>query len=225
MVDFHTHILPGVDDGSKSVEQSLEMLRLEQQQGVDTVVLTPHFYAGHTTPERFLEKRANAWQQLSAALEPGMPQFLLGAEVYYFDGMENVAQLPSLCIGDTGVLLLEMPFSPWDDRVVRTVQDINSYSNIQVVLAHIERYFHLCKKKEYWQQLRESGVLMQVNCEFFQGFFSRKKALKMFQRDEFQVIGSDAHNLTSRKPNWDNVPPEIAQTAGDFARELLGLDN
>lgn len=223
MVDFHCHILPGVDDGSKSVEQSLQMLHLEQQQGVDAVILTPHFYADQTNPERFLEKREEAWQRLSAALEPGMPRFLMGAEVYYFDGMENVAQLPRLCIGDTGVLLLEMPFQPWNDRVIDTVLDMNSRSDMQVVLAHIERYFHLCRKKEYWQQLREGGVLMQVNCEFFQGFFNRKKAVKMFSQDEFQLIGSDAHNLTSRKPNWELVPPEIAQAAGSFARELLGL--
>lgn len=223
MVDFHCHILPGVDDGSKSVEESLQMLHLEQQQGVDAVILTPHFYADQTNPERFLEKREEAWQRLSAALEPGMPRFLMGAEVYYFDGMENVAQLPRLCIGDTGVLLLEMPFQPWDDRVIDTVLDINSRSDMQVVLAHIERYFHLCRKKEYWQQLREGGVLMQVNCGFFQGFFNRKKAVKMFSQDEFQLIGSDAHNLTSRKPNWELVPPEIAEAAGSFARELLGL--
>lgn len=223
MVDFHCHILPGVDDGSKSVEQSLQMLHLEQQQGVDAVILTPHFYADQTNPERFLEKREEAWQRLSAALEPGMPRFLMGAEVYYFDGMENVAQLPRLCIGDTGVLLLEMPFQPWNDRVIDTVLDMNSRSDMQVVLAHIERYFHLCRKKEYWQQLREGGVLMQVNCEFFQGFFNRKKAVKMFSQDEFQLIGSDAHNLTSRKPNWELVPPEIAEAAGSFAWELLGL--
>lgn len=223
IVDFHCHILPSVDDGSKSVEQSLQMLRMEQQLGVDAVILTPHFYADQTNPERFLEKREEAWQKLSAALEPGMPQMMMGAEVYYFDGMENVEQLPSLCIGDTGVLLLEMPFQPWTDRVVDTVQDINSRSDMQVVLAHIERFFRFCKKKEYWQQLRESGVLMQVNCEFFQGFFDRRKAVKMFGRDEFQLIGSDAHNMSSRKPNWELVPPKIAAASGDFARELLGL--
>ena len=56
-VDFHSHILPGVDDGSRSVEESLEMLRAVARQGIGTVVATPPFYANHDTPERFLRRR------------------------------------------------------------------------------------------------------------------------------------------------------------------------
>ena len=57
MTDFHSHVLPCLDDGSVSVEQSIEMLRAEAEQGITHVIATPHFYAGRTTPERFLEKR------------------------------------------------------------------------------------------------------------------------------------------------------------------------
>lgn len=60
MIDFHSHILPGVDDGSKNVEMSLEMLRASAAQGVTDICLTPHFYAERNTPEKFLEKRRRA---------------------------------------------------------------------------------------------------------------------------------------------------------------------
>ena len=69
MVDFHTHILPGIDDGSRKTEESLELLRLERKMGVDTVVLTPHFYADENCPARFLERRSRAWDRLREQLE------------------------------------------------------------------------------------------------------------------------------------------------------------
>ena len=112
MVDFHTHILPGMDDGSRDVEQSLAMLRMEREQGIETVVLTPHFYARQNAPARFLERRSQSFQKLSAALDESCPRLLLGAEVQYFDNMDRAEEIGSLCIGDTGVLLLEMPFLP-----------------------------------------------------------------------------------------------------------------
>ena len=64
---------------------------------------------------------------------------------------------------------------------------------------------------------------MQVNCSHFAGLLGRRKAMKMLARDEFQLIGSDSHNLDERKPNWNLVPQEAMAAAGDFARELLGL--
>ena len=68
LVDFHSHILPGIDDGSKSLEMSIEMLRLEAEQGIGHVVATPHFYPQYDTPERFLERRAAAQNALREEL-------------------------------------------------------------------------------------------------------------------------------------------------------------
>ena len=81
-VDFHSHILPRMDDGSPDVETSLQMLRSLRDQGVERVALTPHYYAHRSSVERFLKKRDDAYQQLLEAIgdEP-MPELLLGAEV------------------------------------------------------------------------------------------------------------------------------------------------
>jgi protein-tyrosine phosphatase len=87
--DFHSHILPGGDDGSRSVNESLKMLSLDADQGIRRVIATPHFYANHDTPERFLKRREAAWSHLREAVEgfSGLPEIVLGAEVYYFPGM------------------------------------------------------------------------------------------------------------------------------------------
>ena len=86
VIDFHSHILPGVDDGSKNLEQSLAMLQMEAAQGIKRVVATPHFYAQHDKPEKFLRKREEAQRQLRQLISenPGLPELSIGAEVYYF---------------------------------------------------------------------------------------------------------------------------------------------
>ena len=84
MIDLHTHILPNVDDGSSSLEESLALLRMLASQGVTLTAATPHFYAASDKPEQFFLRRESAWQQLSAAMESGMPCVLLGAEVAFY---------------------------------------------------------------------------------------------------------------------------------------------
>ena len=97
MIDFHSHILPGIDDGSKSVEMSLQMLRLLKAQGIDTVAATSHFYATQRSPQRFLFRRQEAWDKLRTALDADAPRILLGAEVLYFPGISHMEELPELC--------------------------------------------------------------------------------------------------------------------------------
>ena len=89
LVDLHTHILPGIDDGSRSVEMSLELLHMDMSQNVDTVVFTPHFYPWKDRPERFFEKREHAWEKLSDALPEEHPDFHRGAEFAWFDGISR----------------------------------------------------------------------------------------------------------------------------------------
>lgn len=223
MIDFHTHILPGVDDGSRNSEESLALLRMEQKQGVDTVVLTPHFYASQNSPAEFLERRAYCMERLQAKLEPGLPRLLLGAEVQYFEGIANVEDLGSLCIEGTNLLMVEMPFCRWDNRVLQAVTELQSYRGFQVVLAHIERYRRE-QPKGIWDDLRDAGILSQVNASFFGGWLSKRTAMAMQKVNQFQLIGTDCHNLQTRMPNWELVPEDVKTWAAENARKLL-LEN
>ena len=140
MIDFHSHILPGMDDGSKSTQESLEMLDMLRAQGVDTVAATPHFYARENPPEVFLRRRAEAWNRLRPQLTADSPRVLLGAEVRYFQGISHVDRLHDLCLEGQDVLLLEMPFSPWPSRTLAELTDLAQRGDLTVVLAHMERY-------------------------------------------------------------------------------------
>lgn len=209
MIDFHTHILPGMDDGCKSVAESLWMLRQEQQQGVDTVVLTPHYYPWENSPEEFLARRSRAWEALKKQLPEDSPRLLLGAEVHYFEGMGSAPQLKMLRISGTDLLLLEMPFARWTQRMVEDLLECASTPNIQLVLAHGERYFSL-QPRAIWPRLRSSGIWMQANVSFFSSWKTRYQAMRMLQRGEIQFLGSDCHRQHWRAPNWDTLPPKIA---------------
>ena len=143
MIDFHTHILPGIDDGSASVTESVSMLREEKRLGIDAVVATPHYYANRNDIGSFLEKREHAWNQLVPYLWPELPDIYLGAEVQYFEGIRAVEGLELLRIKGTDLLLVEMPFRQWTNRFIDDVLELNERDNIQVVLAHIERYMDM----------------------------------------------------------------------------------
>lgn len=223
MIDFHTHILPGMDDGSDSVRTSLAMLREEARQGIEAVVLTPHFYAGENSPERFLERRERAWERLCEQPEWDLPRMYLGAEVQYFEGIASVEGIRDLCIQQTDILLLEMPFSHWSSRTVEEVLDLSG--QMQVVLAHIERYLDM-QDTGTWQYLRESGVWMQSNISFFNNWKTRRKAVRMLSKGEIHFLGSDTHNMGSRCPKWDMLPGKVLpmlENSQPYAGFLAGL--
>lgn len=207
MIDFHTHILPDIDDGSRSVSESVEMLREEMRQGVDTVFLTPHYYAEENTPVSFLKKRYSAWRKLEPHFWRKLPDIRLGAEVQYFEGICAVEDIQHLKIVGTDYLLLEMPFQHWSDRMVGDVLELNDRRGMQIVLAHIERYMAK-QKPETWEMLRKSGVLMQSNVSFFANWKTRRNAMSMLKEGEIHFLGSDCHNMQTRCPNWVQLPKQ-----------------
>ena len=198
--DWHTHILPEIDDGSSSVEESLEMLRVLVASGVDTVALTPHFYPDRSYPDLFLEARKASFQKLETALFEGAPRLLLGAEVAYFDGMRTCDDLRSLVIEQTNCLLIEMPTGKWKERMFENILRLAKRIDVVPILAHIDRY---ALRKNDWRLINhylDEGGLVQANSDFFLNKRTERKALKMFEDGVIQLLGSDCHNMTRRYP-------------------------
>ena len=218
MIDFHSHILPGIDDGSRNVKMSLGMIEELSRQGVDTICATSHFYVTQRTPEHYLERRQEAYELLEPVLPDNAPRILLGAEVLYFPGISRMEALPSLRLEGTDVLLLEMPFSAW--------QDLASSGEFTVLLAHIERYYTRQPKK-VWDQLLDLDVLMQSNADYFLQpdsifrFRGGHKALKMLKEHRIHLLGTDTHNLTSRPPRMAEARETIRQALGQHALERI----
>lgn len=201
MIDWHSHILPNMDDGSRNVSESVNLLKMLSEQNVDTVVATPHFYATEESSERFLQRRMRCYDKLIAEVssELKMPRILLGAEVKYYPGISARDDLRNFCIEGTNLLLLEMPFSEWTEYTLRELNVLACSKGVTIVLAHIERYLPF-QKLDLWNRLRNSGILMQVNASYFSNFGTKRKALRLLESGLVHMIGSDCHNVTSRPP-------------------------
>ena len=216
MIDFHSHVLPCIDDGSRSVPMSVEMLSALRRQGCETVCATPHFYATQRTPQHFLERREEAWQMLEAELPADAPQVLLGAEVLYYPGISRMKELPDLCLQGTRILLLEMPFEAWSEHSVREVKELAHSGDYCILLAHIERYYFQ-QPRSVWDDFLELGILMQANPRFFLEWRTKRKALKLLRENRLHLLSSDAHNTTSRAPRMDEAQAVIRHHLGDDA--------
>lgn len=218
MLDFHTHLIPGIDDGSKDISMSMDMLRMWKEQGFDHICATPHFYADMMRPDRFLEKRNAAYLSLMDAVSsaPGgaaaYPVIIPGAEVHYFRGMSSSEDIFSLCLQNTKLLLVEMPFHKWSDYMIREIAELTSIGLIPVA-AHIERYLSIQGAKTI-DDLLDTGILVQCNAEFFLSPRTRRKALRMISSGTVDFLGSDAHNLTTRAPNLGKAVGYISKKLG-----------
>lgn len=207
MIDLHTHILPKMDDGASSSDLSLEMLRMETQQGVDTVVLTPHFYREEEDPSAFLQRRASSFQRLQERIDElsdkekeRLPELFLGAEVAWVPNMDEWSELSQLCLGDSSFLLLELPFYPWSSKMIDQIYDLMSKTGITPIIAHLERYM----KGQRWSNIQEIlalGVPIQLSSGIFLTMGGRRLAKQLLHHGTGFLLASDCHNTTTRPPN------------------------
>lgn len=219
IIDFHSHILPGIDDGSSSVERSIAMLLAERAQGISHVVLTPHFYAHSDSPEHFLSCRAEAEKLLRQAMaeKPELPTLSLGAEVYYFNGLCYSESLPLFAIDGGQYVLIELPMPPYSDRIFRELEWIYEKRGMIPILAHIDRYLAPFHTRSLLERLSTLPVLLQANADFFLTRSTRSLALRMLKKGQIRLLGSDCHDLSGRAPNLGPALDIIRHRLGEEA--------
>lgn len=202
--DFHTHILPKMDDGAKDATISMGMLNALQAQGVETVLFTPHYYANQETPLAFLERRTAALTALQTAGEMPLAT-VLGAEVHLMRELADISDIEKLCIGDSGYMLLEMPYLPLADWMIEGIENIYYQYGCKPLLAHLTRYAAYYTEKDFDTLLSLQDVVVQVNTEDLHHRYLRKLVKKWIKRGIPVVFGSDCHSLGRRRPNFDTV--------------------
>lgn len=193
VVDFHAHILPGMDHGCGNLEVCARQLEAAERAGVDMVVATSHFYPHVENVQSFLKRREEAWGKVQPILSGRMPQILLGAEVLLSGGMDKMDGLQELCIKGTNILLAEMPFVPWEKDIWETLVRLEDKTGLEVVLAHIERY---CRKDR--ERVLQAGYLVQVNSSFVKTIAGKKIVKAFVERRSVAALGSDIHGVDRR---------------------------
>jgi len=223
MLDFHSHFLPKMDDGSKSTEMSMDMLRSSKKQGIDTIVSTSHFYGYNEAPDRFLRRREHAYQKLAPLLSDTEPKVVLGAEILYYPGISHSEDIVELAIQGTDLLLIEMPFIPWSEKIFDELITLQYSTRRQIVLAHVERYKGI-QKKDMYNRLFEQPFLFQCNAEAFDSFSTRRLALNLMKEGLLHFLGTDCHNSDSRPPNMENARKVIEKKLSPAAWQAFSHD-
>ena len=223
MTDLHTHILPGMDDGVETVHDALEMLRIQAEQGIDTVALTPHFYRHEESVADFLGRREAAWKKLSQAVRGEVcPSMVLGAEVAWMPDISQWPELELLCYQNTKMLLVELPTVPWSGDIFAQLYGIENRRGIMPVIAHVDRYFRNQSKRNLYK-LFTSGYPLQISAEAVLHLANRRQALEVLKYCEGMLI-SDCHNLTTRPPKLGPAMALVEKKLGKrMAEEIADI--
>lgn len=221
MIDFHVHLLPGIDDGAKNIKMSVTMLRESSRQGIEVSVATPHFYFNEKTP-KIIKKRDKAYDKLMRFCVKNkleIPQIIKGFEVFLAEEIVTEPDIDKLKISGTNTMLLEMPMSKWDEKVFDRVDYIAS-KGYDIVLAHPERYASVCDEKDY-DRLFSYGFTGQVNAASFIKPSSREFAYKLIKDGRIKLMGSDGHNTGTRAVFMEIASEFISKNLGEKYNEMM----
>lgn len=226
LTDFHSHILPEMDDGASDVEESLKLLSMLKASGVERVVLTSHFYRHDEDISSFLVRRENSYKQLLEAVKdiPDCPELKLGAEVYFYPSLSSDPDFEKLCIEGTDYILLELPFEHFYDSFFSDFAKFMNRCRCRIILAHIERYIRFGNtQKEIDRLLSMGNITCQMNCTSLAGagFFKRRQLLDMISADTVKLLGTDAHNTQNRPPMFGEAAKIIIKKCGKQALDKI----
>ena len=187
-VDFHAHILPGADHGSSSVQESLSQLLLARKYGVGRIIATPHFYPQSFDVETFINRRNTSFESLTIALaDKNLPDIVLGSEVLLCENIYKMNGVSRLCIGNSNVLLLELPNGGYDFDYSKTIRALIR-GGFRIVLAHADRY-----KKEIIYNLLREDIDIQLNASAVSSFFMKPHIKEWIEQGRVVGLGSDIH--------------------------------
>lgn len=191
IIDFHAHILPGMDDGCDDLAMSLAQLKMAADQNIRIVIASSHFYPHLENLEDFLRRREEAWKSLSARRDNVNPIIKLGAEVLLCNNIDKMRGIEKLCVAGSKALLIEMPYMrKWDIKLIETMLRLRDRNKLEVVIAHGERY----PAREV-RRLLDIGFQIQLNVASTVPIFPSPFIKRCMEKDQVIALGSDIHGL------------------------------
>lgn len=211
MIDLHTHLLPGIDDGAKDLEETMKLTETLYLQNVRTAVCTPHFDPTQISMDKFLLQRENALNLLAEVQLRLIP----ASETRLHDYLFHYPDLSYLCIENTRYLLLELPFDKkWKVEVFEKIKKLMTYYNIVPIIAHIERYPAVKRNEKNIIKLIDLGSVIQCNTSSLVEKRMRKRLFTYLRKNYIDVLGSDCHNMQNRPPCMEAGLKQIENNIG-----------
>lgn len=231
MIDLHNHLLPGIDDGAKRLEETLEFLRVAGRDGVKAVTATPHMKPGVYDNSRAAILERIAMVRDAARNDPAASAVTLlpGAEVYFTADLVERAKAGTLMtVGDGGkYLLLELPYQQVPMGVDETIFQLRLLG-ITPIMAHPERVAYYLEDYSRVAASVRLGALTQVTGNSLTGKFGSKArdfSVRMLEHNLIHIVASDSHDVRYRPPTLSAARAAIARIAGEATARLLVEDN
>ena len=229
MIDIHTHILPGVDDGCPDLFDSILLAELAVESGVRTVIATPH---SHSIPDsrEHMRRILDAYQTLRREIEDrGIPlELLLGMEILCWDDFEDrFREGTVLPLNGTEFYLIEFDFEVPQDRIRQAIETVRSHGG-RPVIAHPERYTCLQRDISLAGTWVDLGSQLQMNKGSAFGAFgrsARRTSLKLLKSGLYTYAASDAHSPYGRTTQMDGLRDFLEKTVSPDAAETLLIRN
>ncbi|OBZ11238.1 tyrosine-protein phosphatase [Bacillus sp. FJAT-26390] len=201
MIDIHTHILPGIDDGAASFDDTLNMARAAVSEGITTIIATPHHANGTytNTANDVAEHTSSINEQLLAA---GVPVTIrTGQEIRVHDDLLDAWNRKELLpLADSSYVLIEMPSSRIPKSMIELVHELNIL-NLKPIIAHPERNAEVVKHPERLAELIEAGAFAQVTSHSLLGGFGKRieqASWSLMKAGLIHIVSSDAHHIERR---------------------------
>jgi protein-tyrosine phosphatase len=225
MIDLHSHILPGIDDGAKTIEDSVEMARIAVENGTTVIAATPHVIEGKWLPEWSVIKRLCAELSSELKRENIALTIVPGAEVALnMDILDKIKGPGPYCINGGRYMLVELPATHIPQYVNEFFFTLQA-RGINPILAHPERHPEIARNPEVIVEWVSKGILMQVNGPSLvrkMGDRAMKTAEVLLNSNLVHFFGSDTHGPKSRTPRLtDAVEKSIALVGEEKNRQIL----
>lgn len=224
-IDIHSHILPGIDDGSKDFSMSMEMLKAAAESGITQIIVTPHNKPGrhNASPEKIdslisMLEKAMKKNEISIRLYPGN-------ELYYRSSLtEEIGENRAITLAGADYVLTE--FNPMDDYdYIRNGIYSLMAGGYRPILAHAERYLKISGKTDKIEELMKMGCYIQVNAGSVMGSCGLSAKLftrKLLKNEIVHFVATDAHDMKERSPQIDECAAFIRRKYGEeYMRKLL----
>ncbi len=228
MIDIHSHILPNIDDGARSIEETFNLIKEAQKAGFEAIISTSHYmenYYETDVPEREVWVKAICENLQTKNIETNL---YLGNEIYFSDNIiELLEQRKASTINDTSYVLFELPLNAEPMNLYDVVYEMLQYKLVPI-LAHPERYSYVQKDPDLVYDLIEKGVLMQANYGSIIGQYGEKAQIivrKFFENNMVHFLGSDVHRPNTIYPKIPQILREIESIIGSEKLEELTTKN
>lgn len=223
MIDCHSHIIPGIDDGSQDVETTLSMLKLAEATGTKKIILTPHYYRGkYMIPFYELEKKKLEVEKLMQENNINIDLFI-GQEVFFTRYLLDYLDNKEIgTINNSRYMLIELsPIEYNKEEVLETLYNLKMRGKVPII-AHPERYRYFQKEPFTINDFIDTGCLFQLNAASIGGSFGsqvKKLANLYLENGIYSVIGSDAHGKERRTTDINKYIVDIEEVKKGFINQ------